>query len=78
MGTSVTLGGGGLTADFTPVAWTGTYWGATVSGSGLLSGGSYTGTITFKGGAAGTHTVGAGAGTLSGTGAGTAQASGPF
>ncbi|PKN35517.1 MAG: hypothetical protein CVU61_03125 [Deltaproteobacteria bacterium HGW-Deltaproteobacteria-19] len=78
VGKSVTLGGGGLTADFTPVAWTGTYWGATVSGSGLLSGGSYTGTITFKGGAAGTHTVGAGAGTLSGTGAGTAQASGPF
>lgn len=78
-GKSVTLGGGGLTADFTPVAWTGTNWGATVSGSGLLSGGSYTGTITFKGGAAGTITPGGGsAGTISGTGAGVAQASGPF
>jgi len=78
-GKSVTLGGGGLTADFTPVAWTGANWGATVSGSGLLSGGSYTGTISFQGGAAGTITPGGGtAGTISGTGAGTAQAAGPF
>lgn len=79
VGKSVTLGGGGLTADFTPVAWTGTNWGATVSGSGLLSNGSYNGTITFTGGAAGTITPGGGtAGTISGTGAGTAQAAGPF
>lgn len=78
-GKSVTMGGSGLLADFTPVYWAGTNWGATVSGSGLLSGGSYSGTITFTGGAAGTITPGGGtAGTISGTGAGTAQAAGPF
>ncbi|NPU85432.1 MAG: hypothetical protein HPY65_13220 [Syntrophaceae bacterium] len=79
VGKSVSLSGSGLIADFTPVAWTGASWGATVSGSGLLSGGSYTGTITFKGGAAGAITPGVGtAGTISGTGAGVTSASGPF
>ncbi|MDO8721334.1 MAG: hypothetical protein Q7J31_03795, partial [Syntrophales bacterium] len=48
--------GSGLSATFTPQVWntTDNKWLSTVNGNGTLSGGSYTGAVDFKGGAAGT------------------------
>ncbi|MBI5874252.1 MAG: hypothetical protein HZB81_00095, partial [Deltaproteobacteria bacterium] len=67
----VNLTGSGLNAAFTPKVWdsVNNKWIATVDGSGTLSGGSYNGSTTFNGAAAGTI----GGGTFSGTGAGVAQ-----
>jgi hypothetical protein len=67
----VPLNGGGLNASFNVNQWNGSTWGATVAGSGNLSGGSYTGPVQFVGGAAGT--IQPAAGTFSGTGAGIAK-----
>ncbi|MBI5875951.1 MAG: hypothetical protein HZB81_08965, partial [Deltaproteobacteria bacterium] len=71
IGTAVNLTGSGLNAAFTPKVWdsVNNKWIATVDGSGTLSGGSYNGTTTFNGAAAGTI----GGGAFLGTGAGVAQ-----
>jgi len=50
---SVPLSGGGLTADFRITTWQNNVWRADITGSGNLSGGSYTGAVNFIGGAAG-------------------------
>jgi len=76
IGTAVTLNGtSGFTGsvDFTPKVWdTGNNkWLSTVSGSGDLSGGSYTGTVIMKG--AGAGTINQSNSTFSGTAAGTAK-----
>lgn len=66
---------GGITANFQFNQWntSNSSWvGSITSGSGSLSGGSYTGAISFKGNAAGSFT-GTSSGTLSGTGAGVSQ-----
>jgi hypothetical protein len=68
----VGLSGNGLNANFTMNYWNGSNWGANVAGSGNLSGGSYTGPVDFKGGAAGRIDQ-PGAGQFSGTGAGIAK-----
>jgi len=66
--------GGTLTANFNVQTFdtSGQKWTATVDGSGTLSGGSYNGSTTFNGAAAGTN-GGTGPSTFSGTAAGTAQ-----
>ncbi|MEE8575379.1 MAG: FecR family protein [Thermodesulfobacteriota bacterium] len=73
-GVAVPISGGGLSADFTMQNWdpvTDKGWLSTVDGgTGTLSGGSYTGSVTFEGVGAGT--IDTGAGTFMGTGAGTA------
>jgi hypothetical protein len=71
-GPSVNLSGNGLNATFNVNYWDGANWGARVAGSGTLSGGSYTGAVEFKGGAAGKIDQPA-AGSFSGTGAGVAK-----
>jgi hypothetical protein len=72
----VNLSGNGLNATFNVNSWntTSNNWGAKVAGSGSLSGGSYTGSVQFTGGAAGKIVPGtAPAGSFSGTGAGIAK-----
>ncbi|HCZ11052.1 MAG TPA: hypothetical protein DHV16_02090 [Nitrospiraceae bacterium] len=74
--TPVTLNGtSGFTGsvDFTPKVWntTDNKWMSTISGSGDLSGGSYTGTVIMKG--AGAGTINQSNSTFSGTAAGTAK-----
>ncbi len=70
LGTAVNVSGGGLSAQFTPKTWNAGNWMSTVTnGAGNLSGGSYTGPVTFRGAAAGTF----GGGSLTGTGAGVAK-----
>lgn len=74
IGAPVAISGSGLSANFNVQQWNiGTNrWLSTVTnGTGTLSGGSYSGPVTFKGAAAGTiNTVAA---TFSGTAAGTAK-----
>lgn len=72
-GPIVNLSGGGLNATFDVKYWndTSNYWGARIAGNGTLSGGSYNGSINFKGGAAGL--INAPAASFSGTGAGIAK-----
>ncbi len=69
---NVPLSGNGLNATFNVNYWVGTNWGAKVAGSGNLSGGSYTGSVQFTGGAAGKIDQPS-AGSFSGTGAGIAK-----
>ena len=78
IGVPVNLSGSGLSAQFNVQQWdTGANkWLSTITGGGgTLSGGSYSGNITFKGVGAGTITPGisTGTGTFSGTAAGTAR-----
>lgn len=79
MGVPVALAGSGLSANFNVQQWnTNTSvnkWLATVTnGAGTLSGGSYSGSVTFKGVAAGSITPGIStSGTFSGTAAGVAK-----
>lgn len=65
--------GNAIFADFQVTQWQSGKWVGKVSnGTGDLSGGTYTGPVNFKGGAAGTLT-GTTSGTLSGTAAGTVK-----
>jgi hypothetical protein len=64
--------GDGISADFRFTQWntTNNTWSSGIrNGTGTLSGGSYNGPVSFRGGAAGTLT-GTGSGSFSGTGAG--------
>jgi hypothetical protein len=74
IGVAVPISGGGLSADFTVRHWDATTdnsWLSTIdSGSGTLSGGSYSGPVTFEG--VGSGSINTGAGTFTGTGAGVA------
>ncbi len=64
--------GQGITGNFTIGQWGDSTWSGTASGQGNLSGGTYTGPVSFQGGVSGTH-GGGNSGSFSGTGSGTAS-----